>query len=248
MLLALAPAVAHADGTPSKAACVEAYKSSQELSRSGALNRALSLALVCARDPCPAVLRKDCADWVADIEQRLPSLLFVLHDEDGRDIATARVLVDGTEVAQRLGGRPIDVDPGEHSIQIVVEGRPALERTIIAREREKAREVLFAFEPSRAAPPTAPPPSRDLGVHEAGRSRRLPWTFWAAAGASGIGLTGFGIFGVSGLNLRSDLDQCKPDCPQDRIDHGRTSFLVADVFLATAVVAAGVATVIYLTH
>lgn len=249
LLTAMAPGSASAAPTsaPSKAACIEAYKSSQELSRSGALTKARSAALVCARAPCPAVLQKDCADWVADIQQRVPTVIVVLHDEGGRDVAVARVEVDGVEVATRLDGRPIEVDPGEHKVQVTAEGRPPLELSIIAREREKGREVLFSFEPPKTASPLLVP-LEGAGPEDKPRARPLPWTFWAATGVSGAALAGFGVFGASGLALRGDLDACRPNCSQERIDHGQSTFLVADVALGVAVVAAGIATFIYVTR
>ena len=246
LAIAIAPA-SSAAAPPSKSACIDAYKTSQELSRAGTLTRARSAALLCARDPCPAVLRKDCAEWVADLDMRLPTLLVVLRDESGRDVAAARVSVDGVEVANRLDGRPIDVDPGEHTIAVTVEGRPPLQQSIIAREREKAREVVFAFEPSKpkTAPSLAVLPTSPR-TSETRAARPLPWTFWAATGTSGVALAAFGVLGVSGLVLRDDLNGCKPTCSEERLDHGRTTFLVADISLGVAVVGAGIATFIYL--
>ena len=244
--LAIAMASGAAEAAPSKSACIDAYKTSQELSRTGALTRARSAALLCARDPCPTVLRKDCAEWVADLDVRLPTLLLIVRDENGRDVAAARVSVDGVEVANRLDGRPIDVDPGEHTIDVAVAGRPTLHQSIIAREREKGREVVFAYEPAKTtAPlllvPTTPRP-------ETRTPRPLPWTFWAATGTSGVALAAFGVLGVSGLVLRGDLGGCKPTCSEERIDHGRTTFLGADIALGVAVVGAGIATFIYLVR
>jgi hypothetical protein len=252
--IAIAPAAAHgappssSTPPPSKSACIDAYKSSQELSRAGSLTQARSAALVCAREPCPAVLRKDCGEWVADVEQRLPTLLVVVRDENGRDVAAARVLVDGVEVAKTLDGRPIEVDPGERKLEVIVAGKPPFKQSIVAREREKGREVAFAFPPAKTAPPPVTQPPVGPPRPETPAERPLPWSFWAAAGASGVGLAGFGILGVSGLVLRGDLDECKPSCSQERIDHGKTSFLVADVFLGVAVIGAGIATYIYLTR
>ena len=249
LVAVLAPALARGAPPPSKAACIEAYKSSQELSRAGSLTQARSAALICAREPCPAVLRKDCADWVADVEQRLPTLLVVLRDESGRDMMGARVLVDGVEVASHLDGRTIEVDPGERIVEVIAEGRTPLKQSILARERDKGREVLFTFE-AAAKVTTGPPAGPVLPPQptEKPAPRPLPWTFWTGAAASAVGVAGFGVFGGSGLALRGELSSCKPGCTEERIDHGRTTFLVADVFLGVAVVGAGIATWIYLTH
>jgi hypothetical protein len=250
LVFAASPAFAQA---PSKAACVEAYKTAQESSRSGALTRARESALLCARDPCPAVLQKDCKEWVADVEQRMPTILVVLKDGDGNDMSGGRVTIDGAMVASRIDGRALEIDPGEHQITITIEGRPPLVQTIVAREREKGREVAFALEPTKPReappPPPPPPPTEPTPPKDRAAERRpLGWPFYTAAGASAAGFVVFGIFGLSGLGIRGDLDSCKPNCSQDRIDHGKTSFLVADVALGVGLVAAGVATFLYITR
>lgn len=243
-------ASAQSTPAPSKAACIEAYKSAQESSRSGHLSRAREQALVCARDPCPAVLQKDCKEWVADVEQRVPTVMVVVKDGEGKDVTDARMIIDGVVVPKRVDGRSMEIDPGEHKIEIFAEGRPKLVQTIVAREREKGREITFAYEPPKKKEPPTPtvigPPTP--GPRDSTEKPPLRWTFWTAAGLGGAGLLGFGIFGASGLVVRSDLDACKPNCSQQRIDHGKTSFLVADVSLGIGLVAAGVATYLYFTR
>jgi hypothetical protein len=128
-----------------------------------------------------------------------------------------------------------------------VEGKPPLKQSIVAREREKGREIAFAFAKPVTTPPIVTPPLPPRAP-EKPMERPLPWSFWTAAGVSGVGVLGFGIVGVSGLVLRGDLNDCKPSCSQERIDRGETRFLVADVFLGVAVIGAGVATLIYLTR
>jgi hypothetical protein len=233
------PAVVRADETPTKAECIDAYKRAQEASRSGALSQAREAALRCARNPCPTVLQGDCAHWLTDVEQRMPTILVVLRDPDGKDMATGRVVIDGTTVATKIDGRPLELDPGEHQLEVTGEGRAPLRQAIVARENEKGREVVFAY----------PPRAKPKGVEgETAAQRPLPWTFWPAAGLSVVGLGMFGYFGASGLSIRGDLDSCKPNCSQDRIDHGKTSFLVADISLGVGLVAAAAATFLYLVR
>src|SRR5262249_48236988 len=154
----------------------------------------------------------------------------------------ASVAIDGAQVASRIDGHEIEIDPGEHEVTITIEGRSPLVQKIVAREREKGREIAFALEPTKRRetppPPPPPPPPDPTPPKDKTEQRPLGWPFYTAAGVSGAGLVVFGIFGVSGLGIRGDLDSCKPNCEQDRIDHGKTSFLVADVALGVGLVAA----------
>jgi hypothetical protein len=239
-LVFLAPP-ARADELPTKEACVDAYRSSQELSRDGSLLRSRTSLLLCGRDPCSPVLQKDCVAWLAELEPRIPSLIITLKNGLGHDVANARVLIDGVEVSPRIDGRAFDVDPGEHRSRVEPLDRApseALEQTIVAREREKARVIAFELKMAKQTEVGPPAPAQPTGDV----TRALPWTFWAVGGVGVVGAGVFGVFGVRGLVQRSDLDDCRPTCDTARIDRAKTSFLVADVSLVVALVAAGVDT------
>jgi hypothetical protein len=254
LVLAASPRLARAD-EPSKVECVDAYMRSQELSRAGELTKARVSALLCARDPCPPVLQKDCVGWLADIDSRMPTIVVGVKDAGGQDVVDARVRIDGVEVASRIDGHALEIDPGEHRVVVEPVGSEPVEQVIVAREGDKGRILPFKLEkvgvaklppdqPARPVvvpilPPAPPPPPP---------RHPLPWTFWTAGGVGVVAAGTFAVFGVRGLVQRSDLDSCRPYCDADRIDRAKTSFVVADVSLVVAVVAAGVSTWILLTH
>jgi hypothetical protein len=233
--------VARADEEPpTKEQCVASYTSAQELSRSSKLKDARSALLVCARDPCSAVLQKDCVPWLADVEERLPTIVFALRDASGRDIADARVLVDGVVVMTRLEGRAFEIDPGEHLVRIEPASGEPVERTIVAREKEKGRDVTFVTGGGATppTPPVTPPPPGPIPSE----GRPLPTAFWAAAGVGAVAAITFSVFAVRGIVQRSNLDDCKPNCDTSRIDRAKANFVVADVSLVVAALAGGAAT------
>ncbi len=227
-----------AQATPvTKQVCVDAYRNAQPLSRAGSLTKARELLLICARDPCPPALQGDCVVWLDEVAQRMPSIVVTLRDGNRVDIPEAALTIDGAAVSPRLDGREVEIDPGEHVITVQPVGKELMTQVVVAQERERGRKVTFELAPLEP-PPTAGPVARGP----------LPWTFWTATAVTGVGLAGFGVFGARGLSERSDLESCSPTCSDAQLRPTRTSFLIADISLAVAVIAAGAATLIYFTR
>src|SRR5205807_1214100 len=113
--LLLAPSGARAADV--KAACVAASTEGQSLRDAGKLKAARDQFVSCARDQCPTVVRRYCADWLTDVERRLPSIVLRAQTSDGRDVTDARVMLDGQPLAEGLGGTAITVDPGAHDVR-----------------------------------------------------------------------------------------------------------------------------------
>ncbi|HEY2516347.1 MAG TPA: hypothetical protein VGI39_35995, partial [Polyangiaceae bacterium] len=96
-LFALLPSAARAEPEGVKSACVRAYESSQVLRQQGHHLDAREALRVCAREECPVLVRTDCANWLVDLEEALPSI--VVHaTTDGVERNDVTVLVDGKEV------------------------------------------------------------------------------------------------------------------------------------------------------
>ncbi|MDB4933552.1 MAG: uncharacterized protein JWP87_524 [Labilithrix sp.] len=238
LVFALASTVATgAHAEPTKEQCVDAYKKNQQLRREGALREAIKELLVCARDPCPAVLQTDCVEWLRDANARLPSIVVKAHSAAASDLSDVSVTIDGAPLVARIDGRAIDVDAGAHTFVFAHPGSPSVEKKLLVVEGEKARVVDVDFAPSAAL------------TREPGEVRRpVPWTFYALGGfglaALGVGAT----FGSLGLAGRSDLSMCSGSrCPQDR-DAVAQKFLVADISYAAGAVSLVAATILFLTR
>jgi hypothetical protein len=247
--------VALVASTPARAAdpaqqrCNEAYENGQRLRRAGTLRRARDELLVCARDPCPARQQSDCSDWLREVERAIPTVI-VVAKVDGREVADVRVFVDGELRKESLDGRAIEADPGAHVVRVEHAGDLPIEVNIVAHESQKDHVVNADFAHARPPepPPKQEPPPKPKPAPRF--ERPIPWTVYALGGASALSLGGFALFGAQGTSRLGDLDAqgCKPNCDPSDTDAIKRRFLVADVFLGVAVVAAGVATVLFFTR
>jgi hypothetical protein len=224
-----------------KQACVAAYTEGQRARKRAALKEAHDKLLVCARDPCPQVLRPECVEWLKDVEQRLPSIVLEARDGEGHDLAEVKVTIDAALATEKLDGHAIDLDPGEHVVRFEARGATATQKILLV-EGEKRRRVAATLGVASPRPPP-PPPERHPEPQ-----RRVTWPMIGLGAAGALGLAGFTFFGLRGASKQSDLDQCRPECPPSRVDEVRRSYLVADISLAIGVVAIGTAIVLFATQ
>src|SRR5512142_618073 len=82
------PTSARADETDT---CIDASVKGQELRDAGKLLDARAKFLLCSREPCPGLLQRDCAAWLANLDARLPSVVISAQDPDGHDTALVKV-------------------------------------------------------------------------------------------------------------------------------------------------------------
>jgi hypothetical protein len=247
-LLALAAALALLTGTvrearaeePDRDACVAAYQAAQVSMRRASLRSARAELQVCLSDSCAGALRSDCAQWLNEVEARLPGVVLVCEGPDGRGRADARVEVDGAPFADRLEGKSLAIDPGEHTFRFELPGEAPLDVRFVVNEGDKLQRVVGRF-PRAARPepgPVAPAPAR----------RPVPWTVYALGGIGVVAAGGFTYAGIAGLSGKSDLESCKPECSSSSISAVHTKFVVADVLLGVSVVSLAAATYLYLTR
>jgi hypothetical protein len=139
--------------------CVAAAERAQPLIRTKRLVSARAQLETCASLSCPAVVRTDCKRWLDDVSRRTPSIVVSARDSEGREVRAARVLVDGTPVADALDANEIPVDPGERTVRVELASPvSAVEQHVTLREGEKGHAVAVAF-PVSTAPPSPPPPA-----------------------------------------------------------------------------------------
>jgi hypothetical protein len=226
-----------------KSACVAAHEAAQEQRRAGSMRAARTSLDVCARESCPALVRRDCAGWLDEVAAATPSIIVEVRDVAGRETLDVVLLVDGEQVAERLDGRAIDIDPGEHTVGVRARDGKVLEEKVVLREGERRRRVALTFAPP-AAPPTLPvapspaplPPSPSPS----------PWA-WVLGGVALAGAGSFATFAVLGRGEQDDLELCRPDCDPGALDPMRRDYLVADISLVVAVLAAAGSTVLFLS-
>ncbi len=244
-----------ADAAPTRQACVDAYEQSQVSMRRGHLLQSRESLATCLDQACPSTLRTDCAEWLKEVESRTPTIV-VECTLDGAAVRDGKLFIDDKLHAAGVDGRAIELDPGVHSFRMEPsDGTKGARVETMIREGEKLKPIRLELPSRMTKPVTTTPPSAALSTTTAspqaadkGLSRPIPWTVYAAAGVGALSAIGFTAFAISGASGKSDLEPCKPDCSQSRIDSVRGRFIVADVFLGVSVVSLGVAAILYLTR
>ena len=142
--------VALAD-TLSKEACVDAHSRGQDARDQGKITLARKLFLTCAQSGCPAAVQGDCARFADDLSNLQPTVNFVARDGNGNDLPNTTVYVDGMLVATTIDGRPIDIDPGNHTVKFSNGGKDEIV-TVVIGSGEKGRVVAARFGSTSSGP------------------------------------------------------------------------------------------------
>lgn len=218
-----------------KHACLVASDAGQAKTLDGKLLEARRDLLTCADASCPEIVRTACADWLTALDARIPTVVLHVHEPTGEDAPGVRVLVDGTPVASK-DGIAIEVDPGPHRFRFVAGDGRIADRDLVVAEGQKLRSVDVAL-PARVTATTK----------ETVPAKSPPWAAWGASAVAGAAWLTFAGFAVSGhLDYRNLESTCGHSC--DASQYPSAKFIVADVALGVAVVATGVAAVLFLTH
>jgi hypothetical protein len=230
-----------------KQACVEASTEGQALRDATKLQEARTRFVSCARDACPSIVRKYCAEWLTDIERRLSSVVFRVQSADGADVLGARLFIDGQPQPHGLDGSALPLDPGEHAVRIERDAGDPLEQRIMILEGEKGRVVTVRLAPPALTAPT-PPPATDAPPPASHPLTVSPLTLVLG----GVGILGVASFTYFGLTAQGDLNHlrqtCAPRCASSDLDSVKREALAADISLGVGVVAVGVAIYTLFAH
>jgi hypothetical protein len=222
---------AEPDGQP----CASAYENAQRLRQKGKFGEARVNLIHCRSPACPGVLQADCLRWFSEVEMAQPSIVLAAIDTQGREIVDLRAYVDGGRVADRLDGRAIDVDPGEHMLRLEDPKGRATQLRIVFLEGVKLRKITVQW-------PDQPSGSTSSPAAESSPAAIPP----AAIGLGGLGIVALGsfaYFGITGKHQENDLKStCAPRCPVDDYDVMHRRMVIADVSLAIGIVTLGAAT------
>src|SRR5688500_13983692 len=137
--------------------CATAAERAQSLRDEGKYRRAREQMLICARDVCPGPIKSDCGKWLDQIERDAPTVVFGAKD-GGKDIVDVKVWMDGVVLTERLDGKPLVVDAGEHTFKFE-HGGVVKEEKVLVQAGQKGRAITVAF----GQPATPPPPPPGTG-------------------------------------------------------------------------------------
>jgi hypothetical protein len=212
-------------------ACTRSYTENQRLRKQGKLKAAREQLLACVSPTCPAMVQTDCANWLTQLDQQLPSIIIAATGPDGREVANVAVR-DGTAlIAGSLDGRPIVLDPGQHDLEFLFAGVPAVKQSIVVREGEQNRRISVSFAPVWTPPPRAIAPERGYELSIAG------------AVVGGLGIASIAAFVGLGVSGQSEFDELRETCgagappadrftcPENDIDPVELKLTAADVLL-----------------
>jgi len=252
-LVTTAAAPAFADETES---CSHAYELGQRFRQESKLVDARKELLICAQDLCPPVLRKDCVAWLAEVAETMPAISIQARGADGCDRPQATAWIDGVLIPHGAEGRPIDLNPGPHTVRVEVDGA-MVEQTVVVAVGDRRRVVTLSSVPNAATcgvsdrPSPGPLPSAGVDANAPPQregARPVPTLVYVLGGVGLVGLGVGGGFGISGWSQKGTLDACKGGCSNRDVDTMQRTFLVSDVAMGVGLVALAAATVMYLTR
>lgn len=252
MVLAGRPASAgdadpSAPQAPGRAECVASHQRAQELKRKGQLVEAQGELATCSSAGCPGAIISDCGQWIADLEQTTPSMVFEVR-LDGRQATDFKVNVDGTLVADL--SKAYKVNPGRHVVRVELPAFEGQEQTVVLPEGQRMRLVSFEFKsqqvdappPATSAPATTEPPTFVA-------SRPTPVVVYPLLGVAVAGFGAFGVFSLLGHSKQGDLEeQCEPNCTDSDLSAMKRNYLIGDISAGVGAAALISAGIIYLAR
>jgi hypothetical protein len=238
---------------PTKEQCVESHRQAQQAQNEEKLVHARELARTCTALSCPGLIVSDCARWLNDIEQRIPSVVFEVR-LDGKPNLSAVVTADGKRVEEWTRGESLRVDPGEHQFRFELGDLPPVVQNLLLAEGMRYRIVSaeFTSETRPAATPATPTtefPATSSASPSRSSSGRVPVLVYPLLGLGVVGAGGFAVFGMLGKSKQSDLENtCKPNCTDSNLRPMKTSYLIGDISLGVGVASLITAGILYVAH
>jgi hypothetical protein len=222
-------------------ACVEGADKAQQLRDQAKLLDARAQLIACAAASCPSAVAKQCARWLREVDEEIPTVSLRVRSSSGADVADADVILDGAPRPGALGGKPLALDPGSHRFAFK-RGDETAEAAIVVRAGEKNRLVdvtLTGGVPVGIAVVAPPPP-----VVEERTSFHFPWTtglFLGVAVASFAGTAG--LVAIASSDAGSLRTTCAPTCTASDVDAAHTKLIVANVTFGIGIASVALAAI-----
>ena len=175
----------------------------------------------------------------------------IAHVKLSVNVSGATVYVDGKKAGVTPLTAAIDVNEGQRAISVETPDRGSKQRLVrVAGGEEQSISLDFEAAPSAAPAVSGPPPARAANPEPRG----LGAGFWiTGVGALALG-AGAGVTGYLALNAQHDrnADLKRLGVTQSQLDDSRkraeTFALTTDILAGSAIVFAGIATVLLVTH
>jgi hypothetical protein len=204
--LTLAPTSVMADMT--KGQCIAANTKAQDLRRDGKLSEARAQLQTCGDPSCPALVRDDCTRRLNELEGAQPTIIFDAKDGSGHDLSAVSVTMDGHPFADKLDGKALPVDPGEHEFTFTVAEQPPVTEKIVIKESAKERHESLVI----GTPPPPPAVAVDMAPAPAAAAEGMGTQKKVGIVLGAVGIAGVAVGGVFGLLTASAISKQKTDC------------------------------------
>jgi hypothetical protein len=166
-------------------------------------------------------------DRIADLEAKVNRLTILVPGE--ARVPSLSVTLDGAPVASEAYGNAQPIDRGTHVVVATVDRAERFRQQVVLDRPGESRAIEVVL--------SAPTPSA--------QSAPVPTLTYVLGGVGIVSLLVAGGFGVRALSLKSELEDCKPSCDDDRIDAMRATLVTFDVLTAVGLVSLGAAGVVY---
>jgi hypothetical protein len=221
-----------------RAECAKAYEQTQRLRQESSVVRALEDADRCAQPSCPDLLRNECATWAKELRGSVARI--VIHVRGGDGCAAEQPAIVPSPHARRDGDGWV-VDPGVQELTVADPSSSATKKVQFDLRPGERREIDVEFADASTTCTTRGGSGSSGDV----TSRRIPMVS-VGLGSVGVGFIVLGgALGIIGAGKRDDLDACKPNCSQERLDGVKPYFVIGDTVAAIGLVAIGAAIAVY---
>lgn len=231
--------------------CAKDAEQGQRARDTGKLIEAKEKLVRCSADACPPVVRKDCARWVTEVSERLPTVVIAARgmgrQKEAVDLPRAEIVIDGSARALDRQGVEVPIDPGAHTLRASFKGYETKTENVVVNEREKGRRLVITLtaEEDATADRRSSRPVDQRSVRVA--PHPVPVASWVLGGVGVVGIGGFAALWTVGMSEVSSLrESCAPYCSDAAIDDARTPLNVARVSLGVGAVALLSAAIVYL--
>jgi hypothetical protein len=229
-------------------ACKAAFERADVLLHADAPHRLLETRdelRVCASPSCRPWMVDECTRELRDVEARIPTVVLVARDDRGADVPDVAVTAGGALLLERLDGRAVEVDPGEHLFAFTAPDGRRVERRAVVREGERAQIVSAVFGSPRSHVEAPAVPRARVERRESGAPLRT--LAWIAVGTGAAALAIGAAFGVVALGDKAAA-KCDAEgrCDPGPLADARSAATVSTVgFAAGGALLAGGAALLF---
>ena len=230
---------------PTRAECLQAHQSAQELKRNEQFMEAQEQLATCSSVSCPGAIISDCGQWISELEQRTPSMVFDVQ-LDGRQAPNAKLFVDDQPVTE--WSKAYKVNPGRHRVRAELAPFEPREETVVLPEGQRMRLVALTFESPKptavaAGSASVPPP---VAVEQ---RRPTPAAVYPLLGVGIVGAAGFTVFSLLGKAEQKALERdCAPMCTDSDMKAMKRDYVIGDLSAGIGAAALIGAAIVYFTR